>query len=388
MGDATLHPSEPTSTASDRPLPGAAPQRQEPTVEALSPDPHPPKEAVRVSKPMTTEARQGGGAMQVQEAVGAQEAMGADDGLALHVRVPTIVMDTLRHPPESGPKEAQGQQGNDLVLCLSAAWDLAVASEDGSPGRLLEARAELMPRASWEASTPMLAPPEQNLLALPPAPLERRWASPVTFAPMQLPRRITVANTLAWIGRQSLVTLMANLEPAAQGDDPEGVHQARVAIRRLRSALQLFRPVIGRDEAYAHLKQELRWLAGELGEARDLDVMAEEYVPLARRELGRRSTAPLAASLELARLEAQERAAAAIASERTWALLGALATWLETRGWTEALSKKERKPLDRPMRTLAPRWLDAVCLRVERKGKATQWFTLFFAQCFGPAACL
>lgn len=52
----------------------------------------------------------------------------------------------------------------------------------------------------------------------------------------------------------------------------DGVHQMRVAARRLRSALKTFRPVL--DEAWADsLREELAWVADELGVARDAEVM-------------------------------------------------------------------------------------------------------------------
>ena len=56
--------------------------------------------------------------------------------------------------------------------------------------------------------------------------------------------------------------------------DPEGVHQARVATRRLRSDLRTFRGVLA-PEWTAALRVELGWLGGELGAARDADVLYE-----------------------------------------------------------------------------------------------------------------
>ncbi len=56
--------------------------------------------------------------------------------------------------------------------------------------------------------------------------------------------------------------------------DPEGVHQTRVATRRLRSDLRTFRA--GLDPQWtAALREELGWLGGELGAARDADVLLE-----------------------------------------------------------------------------------------------------------------
>ena len=54
-------------------------------------------------------------------------------------------------------------------------------------------------------------------------------------------------------------------------DVPDSVHQMRVACRRLRSALKTFQPLLD-TEAVAYLREELRWLASELGEVRDAEV--------------------------------------------------------------------------------------------------------------------
>jgi CHAD domain-containing protein len=56
------------------------------------------------------------------------------------------------------------------------------------------------------------------------------------------------------------------------GEDPEAVHQARVATRRLRSDLRTYRDLLDRDWTSA-LREELRWLADALGEVRDAEVL-------------------------------------------------------------------------------------------------------------------
>jgi len=57
-------------------------------------------------------------------------------------------------------------------------------------------------------------------------------------------------------------------------DDRDALHQARVALRRLRSALWLLRTSMG-EERHARFSAELRWLTQELGRVRDIDVLAE-----------------------------------------------------------------------------------------------------------------
>lgn len=53
---------------------------------------------------------------------------------------------------------------------------------------------------------------------------------------------------------------------------PEPLHQTRVALRRLRAAMSLFRTAIA-DQESPRIREDLRWLAGALGIAGDLDVV-------------------------------------------------------------------------------------------------------------------
>jgi CHAD domain-containing protein len=81
--------------------------------------------------------------------------------------------------------------------------------------------------------------------------------------------------------------------------DPEGVHQARVATRRLRSDLRTFGPLVDPEFA-AQLREELGWLGGVLGKVRDGDVLLERL----RRRTGelddkeREATAPVLETLQ------------------------------------------------------------------------------------------
>lgn len=110
---------------------------------------------------------------------------------------------------------------------------------------------------------------------------------------------------------------------------PIGIHQARVALRRLRAAFSVFRPAADSPEMRA-LSAEAGWLAGECGPARDLHVFLTESVidvpPVVKRVGARLAASHL------------ERARAALGSARYEAFdqrLGAFATTLtpaEVRG--------------------------------------------------------
>lgn len=70
------------------------------------------------------------------------------------------------------------------------------------------------------------------------------------------------------------VAAITRYDPLVRLDEPDAVHQMRVATRRARSALQAFGGVIAR-EATRPLCTELRWLAAALGQARDTEVLRD-----------------------------------------------------------------------------------------------------------------
>lgn len=65
-------------------------------------------------------------------------------------------------------------------------------------------------------------------------------------------------------------------DPEVRRDLPDSIHKFRVATRRLRSALATYRPVVDR-EVGDQLREELKWLAGEFGTARDAEVQREHF---------------------------------------------------------------------------------------------------------------
>jgi CHAD domain-containing protein len=72
--------------------------------------------------------------------------------------------------------------------------------------------------------------------------------------------------------------LQTNVRGVLTGDDIEFVHQARVALRRLRSTKKAFAGILT-DEAWQSVDADIQWLAKLLGNARDLDVFLTETLP-------------------------------------------------------------------------------------------------------------
>lgn len=100
---------------------------------------------------------------------------------------------------------------------------------------------------------------------------ERATSAPDVSAP-EVGRSSTVGQVVRWAVATSSARLIVHDAVVRLGVDPEGVHQARVATRRLRSDLRTFRSFL-EDEWRDHLRAELGWLGAELGVVRDLDVL-------------------------------------------------------------------------------------------------------------------
>ncbi|MBB5918167.1 CHAD domain-containing protein [Nocardia transvalensis] len=73
---------------------------------------------------------------------------------------------------------------------------------------------------------------------------------------------------------------LLSAEPDVRADVVDSVHQMRVATRRLRSVLRSYRGLF-RRESVDDLRDELRWLGGVLGVARDAEVRADRFTALA-----------------------------------------------------------------------------------------------------------
>jgi CHAD domain-containing protein len=100
----------------------------------------------------------------------------------------------------------------------------------------------------------------------------RALDAPDLLPPAALDFASTPTEVLRAAIARSTARLLAHDPGVRLGDDPEDVHQARVATRRIRSDLRTFRKVV--DPAWDEsLRTELKWLAGLLGEVRDDDVL-------------------------------------------------------------------------------------------------------------------
>lgn len=141
----------------------------------------------------------------------------------------------------------------------------------------------------------------------------------------------------------------------SQTGDPAALHQARVALRRLRSALSTCKAVV-EDERYEHIRSELRWIATELGHARNLDVM-----------LQRLDDDAVAEPLKAAQANAYASVQAALASARTLTLMIDLAEWSAIGAWTDDGRKANLR--GEPIEQFAASALERHRRRLKRRGR-------------------
>lgn len=163
--------------------------------------------------------------------------------------------------------------------------------------------------------------------------------------------------------------LLANQPVAADGRNPDGVHQMRVALRRLRSALSLYRRAVAAP-AMRHFAAEAKWAADELGDARSWDVLLGATI-----EAPSRLTGPVAdfermrRVAETPRADAYRRARAMLDAQRYDRFQLSLGQWIARRGWRNEVDHAGLAVLAEPAPELAARILARLHAKAVRQGK-------------------
>jgi CHAD domain-containing protein len=174
---------------------------------------------------------------------------------------------------------------------------------------------------------------EPVIAAPSPAGRAKRGGVPVIHAePPALDPALGGDAALRRIGLAGLDHLSRN-EAAALAGMPGGIHQMRVAARRLRAMMSGFAERLPEDQRH-WAAEELCWLADALARARNLDVFETALL----RPVQRASDDPLAFEPLRRAAERQRRAAhrlviEAIRSDRYASLIAHLLAWFETCGW-------------------------------------------------------
>jgi CHAD domain-containing protein len=178
-------------------------------------------------------------------------------------------------------------------------------------------------------------------------------------APAPITAEQTASEAFSTILRHNFQYLKQWEDAARSWEDIEGVHQVRVTIRRMRSALTLFQNAVPKQVA-GGIGDEMRWVAGELGLARDLDVFISEGLAAVAWKLPLNGVDRLKEISEIRRsLAYDEQVKAMLDSERYRRFKEDLEHWLNTAAWENAeLTKKQSKRLHSNILPYARRLLD------------------------------
>src|SRR5262249_20605126 len=197
--------------------------------------------------------------------------------------------------------------------------------------------------------------------------IDNRQELPVKAAPVDLPAGTSTRDAFQMIGLACLKQVINN-EAALIKGDPEGVHQMRVGLRRLRAAMALFAALL-RDPQTEAIKSELKWLAEELGPARELGVLVDRVVaPMKRR--GRRWRGMPLLSQEFAKRRdvAITCARDAVKSARFRVLTVDIAAWLQAGLWTTPQDDLVRGQGDLPIEMFASEQLARRWRKIRKRG--------------------
>jgi len=152
--------------------------------------------------------------------------------------------------------------------------------------------------------------------------------SPVKAKDPDLSSDMTVWEAFSASVRSGILQVMSNAPAVMLGADPEGVHQARVGVRRIRAALSLFKSVLDQDRL-AVAKEDLKWLQQALGPARDFDVFLDDTVkPMIVAMPDETCLTRLRDVSEEARAKGYDLAMESLSSSRYSAVLLRLEDWL------------------------------------------------------------
>jgi len=158
-----------------------------------------------------------------------------------------------------------------------------------------------------------------------PVPVAATPVTPVARGPVKAVRidltaGASVEDAFSALVRACVAQMQANERGLLAGRNAEYLHQFRVGLRRLRSAIQTYRPVL-EVNALAALNDEISWLSNQLGAARDWDVLLGDIIaPLLRSEPHAPGLDALRRRCALQRRSCGLAARAAIASPRYDAL--------------------------------------------------------------------
>ncbi|MGZ5404010.1 MAG: CHAD domain-containing protein [Nocardioides sp.] len=229
-------------------------------------------------------------------------------------------------------------------------WELELVD---APAELLDAAEPVLIRAG---ARPTTAPSKVARVLAESLPTRPSWQER-----RALDSRPTAGELLSAYVADNL-TRLERQDQLLRSGDHEGVHQLRVAARRLRSALTTYAPIVEPDTVI-ELRAELKWFGGVLSQARDAQVLRRRLSALVEQQPAELVVGPvvdrisgeLQESFRTGRVQADE----ALDGERYFRLIDRLEAFLETPPFRDAAGSDAREVVPH----LVQAELDRLCKR-------------------------
>lgn len=184
---------------------------------------------------------------------------------------------------------------------------------------------------------------------------------PVHARPVEFEEGATCGDALLAVIRSAHQHILANRLVVLGSDDSEGAHQLRVGLRRLRTVLSAFGPLIDLPST-AELKSHAKALAAIVGELRDADVLIDTiYAPVASSLEDHAGRAPIKEALQTYRLAQRDAVRSALQGKHWSALQLHFALW--------PLAIEKHAPLQRPVAKYADKAVQRAWRRVAKRGE-------------------
>jgi triphosphatase len=194
-------------------------------------------------------------------------------------------------------------------------------------------------------------------------------SKPVKASPLKYPPNAMFDDAVAAVIANTLTHFVSNWAALRESDRPESIHQMRVALRRQRAALAMFKRVLPCAE-FDGFRAEAKRIASALGPARECDAFRGlvEDGPVAH--FGDKANfGPLMQGLEERRIAAYADARALIHSRQTTVFVARMHAFLARRGWRNTLSGADLGILTAPAEIFAAAALDRLHKRASKRGR-------------------
>jgi len=172
---------------------------------------------------------------------------------------------------------------------------------------------------------------------------------------------LSAGQALSAMVREGLSHILHNAALVAQNREVEALHQIRVALRRLRATLGLFKAVVA-DQAFIDIRASLRSLSQIMGRARDLDVL------IGLIETSHQPSPRLLEALILDRGQAYDEVCRVLASHAYGQALIKVMAWAETGDWRQS-PWSQAGLRDQPVLQFADQALERLRRKLKTDGK-------------------